>query len=715
MTTVERTMSTTSTKLTARSSSCSTVSTSRKQNRSQFAKYYTDLCHIQHSHPLSAIKQNLDKGILDFYCDRIKFEEWWSIINALSCDKTLHCVAIRSRHPQKQTIESADTELKAKAVTKQPVVTTRFVLLWLTEAVKMCLSQSTNLTVLELEGLPILGDYLMSITRGLVETTSLQHLSLSKCPIRDEGTEVVCQAIRNLPSIVSLDLSHCGLTEAGAESIAGLIKYQKLNRYSEAWKQTLRYRDPDVEAMPGLRRITVNSNTNLGDNGVNILAEEIKDDLWLRALDVQDCGLTDVGGRLLVDLLESNSNLVIVDGRGNPFMNDDILLEIMNQLAQNNHNKTETEYKWINKNPDLNKKKFQVTNVRPRPWSCQSTTRLVGKAPPPSEYGSGGNTGRPPLIKRSNTTLNGDTWRKNQHGTCDRTKEDAKNVENERLRLQLRDLTLILSQEVRQKLALIEENKTLKEMLEKEGNEKRKPDAHVNKLQIEDDTLKVIEDTISRFGIYMEQKQKEEDKEEEDEEDGASEVTTARSAEEHELPKLVSNLQVILKKAASATEQNIQKTKESYASHKEKIRHSRSETKGFVKNEKKLFIDLKGGDEAEDHLDVRRMALEKNRKSHWRMSRTKDPIIWEEEETSSNCGDQLENNMGDMGKSKAQSMFLKILEGRQNNGAHTNNKKYGGFHVSNSNDEVSSNDSDSNSKSHRKFKRSPSSSNEDSS
>lgn len=747
MTTVERTMSSTSTKLTTRSSSYSTVSSTRKQNRSQFAKYYSDLCHIQHSHPLNAIKQNLDKGILDFYCDRIKFEEWWSIINALSCDKTLHFIAIRSRHPQRQAIETADTELKARAVTKQPVVTTRFVLLWLTEAIKMCLSQSSTLTVLELEGLPLLGDYLTSITRGLTETTTLQHLSLSKCPIRDDGAEVICQAIRNLPSVISLDFSYCGLTERGAEIIAGLIKYQKLNRYSEAWKQTLRYRDPDVEAMPGLRRITINNNPNLGDHGLSILVEEIKDDLWLRALDVQDCGLTDAGGKLLVDLLDSNSNLVIVDGRGNPFMNEEILLEIMNQLAYNNQNKNDTEYKWINKNPDLGKKRFQVTNTRPRPWTSLSSTRLANKAPPPSELSFGGTSVKPFLLKRSNTTLNCDLLqRKSQQGTCEKfnAKKDSKLAENQRLRLQLRDLTEILSQEIQHKLVLLEENKVLKELLEKEENEKKKLEAQSNKSQIEDDTLKVIEETISRFGMYMGQNYKKgddneeenvENKEDEDIEDNEEEevedveekeigvqITTGKNANDCDLPELVSNLQVILKKAASATEQNIDKNKTNYQNYKEKVRYSKSEISTPVKNGKQLFIDLKVGDNnsAENSLDNHRLILEKKRKSRWLKCKTKDQVIWEEEEEESNPSYQsARSTVTDTGKSKAQAMFMRILEGGQKNDISNiplNKQNYStNIDIPNFEDEVSFNESDFDSKSVKNFKKHFSSSNEDSS
>ena len=55
-------------------------------------------------------------------------------------------------------------------------------------------------------------------------------------------------------------------------------------RHSEAWKSSLRYRAPDLDCMPGLRRITLNRNPLLGDNGAKALSEALKDDLWLKGL-----------------------------------------------------------------------------------------------------------------------------------------------------------------------------------------------------------------------------------------------------------------------------------------------------------------------------------------------------------------------------------------------------------------------------------------------
>jgi len=53
-------------------------------------------------------------------------------------------------------------------------------------------------------------------------------------------------------------------------------------RHNEAWKDSLRYRRPDLDRMHGLRRITLNCNPLIGDQGTQVLADVLKDDLWVK-------------------------------------------------------------------------------------------------------------------------------------------------------------------------------------------------------------------------------------------------------------------------------------------------------------------------------------------------------------------------------------------------------------------------------------------------
>nr|CAD7196405.1 unnamed protein product [Timema douglasi] len=122
----------------------------------------------------------------------------------------------------------------------------------------------------------------------------------------------------------------------GARAIADLLKYQKIHRMSECWKHTLRYREPDLEAVKGIKRVTLNNNKGLGDDGVLTLLEVIWDDLWLKALDLQDCGLSDRGVRSILDMLAFNTSLTIVDVQVNPGVSDDLVAQVMRMLYHNN-------------------------------------------------------------------------------------------------------------------------------------------------------------------------------------------------------------------------------------------------------------------------------------------------------------------------------------------------------------------------------------------
>ena len=57
-----------------------------------------------------------------------------------------------------------------------------------------------------------------------------------------------------------------------------------MKRHNEAWRDSLRYRRPDLDSMMGIRRITVNKNPLMGDQGALAFAEALKDDLWLKGM-----------------------------------------------------------------------------------------------------------------------------------------------------------------------------------------------------------------------------------------------------------------------------------------------------------------------------------------------------------------------------------------------------------------------------------------------
>ena len=49
-----------------------------------------------------------------------------------------------------------------------------------------------------------------------------------------------------------------------------------MQRHNETWQGSLRYRRPDLDRMGGIRRITLNRNSLIGDDGATCLAEALE-------------------------------------------------------------------------------------------------------------------------------------------------------------------------------------------------------------------------------------------------------------------------------------------------------------------------------------------------------------------------------------------------------------------------------------------------------
>lgn len=242
-------------------------------------------------------------------------------------------------------MEEVNSEDKARAINKAPVVLTRYLLEWLSQSVGQCIRNSSSLTHLELEGIPFPPDCIAVLCVGLSGTETLHYLSLRRCYIGDTGCELICRIIADIRSVKTLNLSHCNLTSTSGSVLASALSRQKLTLYHDTWKQSLRYRDPNFETMPGLRRLTLNDNPHLGNCAVKEVIEAIRDSLWMKALDLQHCGLTDQIGTDLLNLLDQNNTLSVLDVRKNTNLNEELAVEIMRKLEENVGGKS--EYKWL--------------------------------------------------------------------------------------------------------------------------------------------------------------------------------------------------------------------------------------------------------------------------------------------------------------------------------------------------------------------------------
>ncbi|XP_073323299.1 centrosomal protein of 78 kDa [Pagrus major] len=320
----------------------------RQRGAQDFMAYYDFACARQELVPLPAVKMNLDKGMLDFNGDRVKLTDWPPILNSICINKHLHHIAISSTY--QASLGSGDTDrryYKSSFRKKIPAIRSKDMTFKLCKALRECLTVSPNLKTLQLSGLPLRERDLITLTKGLAKSVCLENLSLAHCPIADEGLEVICQSVKYSKSIRTVDFTGCNLTWRGAEHMANIIKHQGMQRHGTAWAESLRYRQPQFEGMGGLRRVTLNCNTLIGDRGAAALANELAEDLWVKAVDLQRCGLSSEGARRLLEALKTNSTLCVLDIRSNPLV-DKVLIKTIIEKVLMNANGQSPEYCWIN-------------------------------------------------------------------------------------------------------------------------------------------------------------------------------------------------------------------------------------------------------------------------------------------------------------------------------------------------------------------------------
>nr|XP_054365163.1 centrosomal protein of 78 kDa isoform X4 [Mirounga angustirostris] len=184
----------------------------RRDSAADFFSHYEYLCALQDSVPLPSVRACLREGVLDFNADRLRIVDWAPLLSTLKINKDLPLVSIKSFFQPWLGETGSDKSKVCRS--RVPAIRNKDVTFQLCKALKCCLSVSSALKNLELNGLVLRERDLTILTKGLNKSTSLVHLSLANCPIGDGGLE-------------TLDLQQCGLTNEGAKA---LLKALETNR-----------------------------------------------------------------------------------------------------------------------------------------------------------------------------------------------------------------------------------------------------------------------------------------------------------------------------------------------------------------------------------------------------------------------------------------------------------------------------------------------------
>ncbi|XP_044314428.1 LOW QUALITY PROTEIN: protein Cep78 homolog [Drosophila rhopaloa] len=320
----------------------------KKSSKSRsFHFRYLELCRAKNLTPVPDIrsKSNSTTTFLELCGDKLAVSDWQLLTEALHYDLVLQQLVVRLRRTYPQTnIDPIDTEKRARLFRQRPVIYTRFIFNSLVQAIANCVSSNKNLSVLKLEGLPLQDGYIETIAKSLADNECLETVSFRKSNIGDKGCEVVCNTAKYLNRIDIFDLSECGLTSKGAEHVADMLKMQKITRFTEGWEKSLRYRSVDVNTIGGLRTVLLSDNPEISDDGIRWITEVLKEDAWIKKIDMENCGLTDIGANLILDCLELNTAITEFSVRNNEGISKFLQRNIRDHLGEPAEEKQEPEY-----------------------------------------------------------------------------------------------------------------------------------------------------------------------------------------------------------------------------------------------------------------------------------------------------------------------------------------------------------------------------------
>ncbi|XP_014294795.1 centrosomal protein of 78 kDa isoform X2 [Halyomorpha halys] len=214
-------------------------------------------------------------------------------------------------------------------------------------AIKCNLLYNDSLAVLILKKIILGKEQTELLAEALSTARWIQHLSLQECGLTDECCKILCDSLPKAPSVSTLDISGNKITADGALVISNLLKHEAMARGISCWIRSLRGRTVDKKKVLGLSRLTLNNNF-ITDQGLSYIVESLYDDFWIKAIDMQNCCLTNEGAKLVLSLLDVNRDIAVFDMRHNTGISLWLLASIIKRIAINKKSiPDETGGEWL--------------------------------------------------------------------------------------------------------------------------------------------------------------------------------------------------------------------------------------------------------------------------------------------------------------------------------------------------------------------------------
>ena len=278
---------------------------------------YKDACVSVGQAPKSYIVSDLSNYILHIRLEKVLSDEWKPIL--MCVEKNSNLVEIKT--------ELSPTSWGVNAQNRFRKNFPPSIKLQLFKSLVSCMTCSSALLKLSIINVPLKKVHLELLSTGIARNNSLKTLSLKGSLNGHKSLSILLPCIKRSINLNWIDFSSCKLNPESCELICSLLRSQILERHTETWRQTLRYNNPDVNAVSGIKRISLNGN-NISDEGAEAISVALQDDFWLKALDLQQCGITNEGAKALLLMLEDSPSICVLDLRLNGTIDSHILTKI---------------------------------------------------------------------------------------------------------------------------------------------------------------------------------------------------------------------------------------------------------------------------------------------------------------------------------------------------------------------------------------------------
>ncbi|XP_024214673.1 protein Cep78 homolog [Halyomorpha halys] len=342
----------------------------------QFQKVLEDYDFMKNQLERNGEKLSCDETVLFLNAEKLNFQECERIFFMLRHTLTLQTIILKSNVNQNIVNEVVKLQ-DAEKYKDGPIFFTKYALRTTYQAITDYLYNSDRIKILAFKNIPITND-LPILCQGIRSNRSIRVLNFEDCDICDDGCIQICQALRKSP-IESLGLENCKINLTGASWLAWLIREQSMLRTLTTWNKY--QNENEYKTEQGIRKLAINDNPGIKDTGAKFIIGTLFDDNWVTHIHMQNTGLSDVTGALIIRLLRQNKSITIFN-LGRNYATSRCMVERIGEVLA----KTLTEASIIPIQPKSNRKQSIIKKKNSRKKKRSIDKLLFDKSQQTSEY-----------------------------------------------------------------------------------------------------------------------------------------------------------------------------------------------------------------------------------------------------------------------------------------------------------------------------------------